>query len=147
MCKAARRTRRGTFGLTAACAMALAAGAAHAQSASSSFSNFSRSASGYEAPVNVATRDANGNMEIVNGVMQSPAGSIFSNLSSSGVSSSSTGAGGAVASGQALAIGNNLNVTVSGEYNTVIVNASQTNTGSVTASTTLNGKVNLDDAQ
>ena len=126
-------------GLAIACA-----GAAHAQSASSSFSGFSKSSSSYEAPVNVATRDANGNMEIVNGVMQSPAGSIFSNLASSGVSGVSTGS---ATSGQATAIGNNLNVAVSGDYNTVIVNSSQTNTGAVTASTTLNGKVNLDDAQ
>ena len=123
-------------GLAIACA-----GAAQAQSASSSFSGFSKSSSSYEAPINVATRDANGNMEIVNGVMQSPAGSIFSNLASSGVST------GSATSGQATAIGNNLNVAVSGDYNTVIVNSSQTNTGAVTASTTLNGKVNLDDAQ
>jgi holdfast attachment protein HfaA len=134
-----------------AIALFIAAGAgvgqASAQSASSSLSAFNKSVGGFEGPVNVSTRDANGNLEIVDGVMQSPQGSIFSNLSSAGVSSSSTGAGGVVASGQAVAIANNLNVSVSGDYNTVIVNATQTNTGAVSASTVLNGKVNLDGAQ
>jgi holdfast attachment protein HfaA len=142
------RYRAMAVGLIATSALFVSAGGATAQSASSSFSGFSKSASGYEAPINVSTRDANGNMEIVDGVMQSPAGSIFSNLASSGVSSSSaSGYGGVVASGQAVAIGNNLNVSVNGAYNTVIVNSSQTNTGAVSASTVLNGKVNLDDAQ
>jgi holdfast attachment protein HfaA len=144
------KTRPGR-GRTLAIAFFMAAGAAagqaSAQSASSSLSAFSKSVGSFEGPVNVSTRDADGNLEIVNGVMQSPQGSIFSNLSSAGVSSASTGAGGVVASGQATAIANNLNVSVSGDYNTVIVNASQTNTGAVTASTVLNGKVNLDGAQ
>jgi holdfast attachment protein HfaA len=143
-----RSARAIAMGLLVTSALFVSAGVAAAQSASSSFSGFSKSASSYEAPINVATRDANGNMEIVDGVMQSPAGSIFSNLASSGVSSSTATSGaGVVASGQAVAIGNNLNVSVSGNYNTVIVNSSQTNTGAVSASTVLNGKVNLDDAQ
>ena len=46
--------------------------------------------------------------------------------------------------GSATAIGNNLVVVTQGSYNTVIVNATQTNTGAVTATTqVLNGKVDL----
>ena len=63
--------------------------------------------------------------------------------STTGASDAYSGAG---AIGGATAIGNNLSVNVSGQYNTVIVNSSQTNTGSVSATTTLNGKVNLDAA-
>ena len=128
------------------------AGAASAQSASGTMSGYSRgygtSASSFENPVNVSTTDANGNTTIVNGVMQAASGSIFSNLTSLGASSASSGAGtsssGSSSYGSATAIGNNLNVQVSGSYNTVIVNSTQTNTGAISATTVLNGKVNLD---
>ncbi len=132
--------------------LAASGGAAAAQSASSSLSGFSKSPGSFESPVNVSTRDANGNMTIVDGVMQAASGSIFSNLASMGVASSTSGASSASASGaggvgSATAIGNNLSVVVNGDNNTVIVNATQTNTGAVSASTVLNGKVNLDGSQ
>lgn len=132
--------------------LALSAGAAEAQSASGSLSGFSRGSSSFESPVNVSTKDANGNMTIVDGVMQAASGTIFSNLASMGVATStsgagSTSAGGTGATGSATAIGNNLSVVVNGDNNTVIVNATQTNTGAITASTVLNGKVNLDGSQ
>jgi holdfast attachment protein HfaA len=134
--------------LAGGAALALSAGeSALAQSASSTLSSFNKSASSLESPVNVATRDSNGNLEIVNGVMQAPQGSIFSNLTTAGASSSTSGAGATGGVGSAVAIGNNLQVSVSGNYNTVIVNSTQTNTGAITASTVLNGKVNLDGAQ
>lgn len=149
-----RRMRQPAFPFVGGLALLTAtAGMAEAQSASGSLSAFNRSGSSLESPVNVSTRDANGNMTLVNGVLQAPEGSIFANLAGVGsgsssstgsISSSASGSGGV---GSATAIGNNLNVTVSGNYNTVIVNASQTNTGAISAVTTLNGKVNLDDAQ
>jgi holdfast attachment protein HfaA len=148
-----RPSHHAAFGAAVGCALTFGAvSLAAAQSASSSLSAFSKGASSFESPVNVSTRDANGNMTIVDGVMQSPAGSIFSNLSNLGVSSSASGAGTATSSssggaGSATAIGNNLNVVVTGDYNTVIVNSSQTNTGAVSATTVLNGKVNLDGGQ
>jgi holdfast attachment protein HfaA len=131
---------------------AASGGLAAAQSASSSLSNFSRGPSSYESPVNVSTRDANGNTEIVNGVMQAAQGSVFANVSgvataSSGAGSTSASAGGAGGTGSAVAIGNNLNVVVNGDNNTVIVNSSQTNTGAISATTVLNGKVDLNDSQ
>ncbi len=137
--------RRLNAGLAALAVMAGCAGAVHAQSASSTMSGFT---SGYNLSsgeltqgVNVATRDANGNKVITDGVTQIGANqSVFSN--SSGAVDAFSGAG--AIGGAASAIGNNLNVSVSGSYNTVIVNSTQINNGNVSASTVLNGKVNLD---
>jgi holdfast attachment protein HfaA len=126
------------------------AGLAHAQSGSSTLSGFSQGYNGglstIQGAVNVSTRDANGNLTIVDGVTQIGSDqSMFARAgSTTGASDAYSGAG---AIGGATAIGNNLSVNVSGNYNTVIVNSTQTNTGAVSATTTLNGKVNLDGAQ
>jgi holdfast attachment protein HfaA len=144
-----RRLSRVAAGLSAAAGL-LAAGAACAQSASGTLSSFkagygATGLSGFEQPVNVNTRDANGNLVITDGVIQAGSdNSVFSHQSVGGASDTYSGAG---ALGSATAIGNNLSVNVSGNYNTVVVNAQQTNTGNVSASTTLNGKVNLDAGQ
>ncbi|MFT3811478.1 MAG: holdfast anchoring protein HfaA [Micropepsaceae bacterium] len=84
------------------------------------------------APMNGSTRDANGNRVIVNGVY---AGSAYTSQDglTYGVGRNSAGAG--TVSG--TAIGNNLNVVVSGSYNTVIVTADQNNSGDQTV--VLNG--------
>jgi holdfast attachment protein HfaA len=138
-------------GAGAVLAMLAAAGAASAQSASSTMSAYSRGynsgLSSFTQPVNVSTRDANGNLVITDGVIQTGDGSMLGKLSVSGVQNEVSGAQ-TVNSGTASAIGNNLQVSVSGNYNTVIVNANQTNNGTVTAtSTVLNGKINLDGGQ
>lgn len=75
-------------------------------------------------------RDANGNLEIVNGIIQTGSGS-HSTLAESNVA----GGGGAGASlnAGATAFGNQLNVITSGRYNTVIVNSTQINNGDVIA--------------
>ena len=138
-----------------ACAVAAAVlgsgSAAKAQSASGTLSGFktgygATGISGFEAPVDVSTRDSSGNLVITDGVTQVGSDqSVFSHLQVGGASDSYAGVG---AIGSATAIGNNLSVNVSGSYNTVIVNANQTNTGDVTANTTvLNGKVNLNGGQ
>ena len=92
-----------------------------------------------------STRDANGNRLIVNGIIQSGASSYSSQ--SGGVASAYAGAGssnhGGTAIGGSTAIGNQLNVVVQGNRNTVIVNSNQTNTGAVNAGTALNGNINL----
>ena len=151
--------RRGRIALRLMAGLTIAGvigGVASAQSASGTLSSYTKGygtgTGGFESPVDVSTRDANGNMTIVNGVMQAASGSIFSNLATMGAASATSGAGtssgGSASSyGQATAIGNNLNVEVSGSYNTVIVNSTQTNTGAISATTVLNGKVNLDGAQ
>jgi holdfast attachment protein HfaA len=123
----------------------LAAGSAMAQSASSTASGFTQgyrtSLNALQNPVNITTRDANGNLVITDGVIQNGADhSIFAKRVTGGTLDALSGVG---ASGSVTAIGNNLNVTVAGNNNTVIVNASQTNNGSITATTVLNGKVNL----
>jgi holdfast attachment protein HfaA len=90
-----------------------------------------------------STRDQNGNRLIVDGLIQSGA-SAYSR-SSGGASSSYSGVGGSgggTAIGGSTAIGNNLNVVVQGNHNTVIVNSNQVNNGNVTAGTTLNGTPN-----
>lgn len=94
-------------------------------------------------PQTGSTRDANGNRLIVNGVIQAGASSYGS--ASGGVSSSFSGAGGAggTAIGGSTAIGNNLNVVVQGNHNTVIVNSSQVNNGAINAGTSLNGTLRL----
>ncbi|MET4684729.1 holdfast anchoring protein HfaA [Brevundimonas faecalis] len=87
-----------------------------------------------------STRDENGNRLIVNGIIQSGASSYSS--SSAGVSAGYAGSGkGGANIGGSTAIGNNLNVVVQGNRNTVIVNSTQTNTGNVTAGTALNGSL------
>ncbi len=139
----------GAVALAAAMGVA-SAGLAHAQSGSSTLSGFSQGYNGglstIQGAVNVSTRDANGNLTIVDGVTQIGSDqSMFARAgSTTGASDAYSGAG---AIGGATAIGNNLSVNVSGNYNTVIVNSTQTNTGAVSATTTLNGKVNLDGAQ
>ncbi|MFK0299894.1 holdfast anchoring protein HfaA [Brevundimonas sp. NPDC090276] len=88
-----------------------------------------------------STRDENGNRLIVNGIIQAGASS-YSN-SSGGASSGYAGAGGngGTAISGATAIGNNLNVVVQGNRNTVIVNSNQTNTGDIKAGSALNGSL------
>lgn len=124
-------------------ALALA-GAAQAQTM---FANSASYNAGYgrvsgqeNQPVNVDMTDANGNLVVINGMFQANSASMFAGASArlSGAADSFSGAGGV--GGSASAIGNNLNVEVDGSYNTVIVQSQQTNTGTVTASTSTNGK-------
>lgn len=129
----------------------MAPGAARAQSASGTLSGYKTgyggaNLSGFEQPVNASIRDASGNLVITDGVIQTGSDqSVFSHLQVGGASDSYAGVG---AIGSSTAIGNNLSVNVSGSYNTVVVNANQTNTGDITANTTvLNGKVNLNGGQ
>jgi holdfast attachment protein HfaA len=84
--------------------------------------------------VNPSLRDANGNLIVTNGVIQSGAGASASAFSG-GAASSSSGAGAA----GATAIGNNLSVVVQGDNNTVVVDSKQTNTGTVTATANASG--------
>lgn len=87
-----------------------------------------------------STRDANGNRLIVDGIIQS--GTSAYSSATGGVSTSFSGAGnggnGGTTIGGSTAIGNNLNVVVQGNHNTVVVNSTQTNTGNVSAGTALN---------
>ena len=145
--KGPKGRRSGAVVLFAAAAALALGGSAAAQSASSTASQFKY---GYNAGgpgefsrgIDVTTRDANGNKIIVDGVTQIGSDqSVFSRGSVGGAFDSFSGAG---ALGGNTAIGNSLNVTVQGNYNTVVVNSTQINNGNVSASSVLNGKVNLD---
>jgi len=136
---------------------AVIAGTACAQSMSTSAASFE---TGYgltrnqmQHPVDPSTRDANGNRILLDGnIVTGADSSVYAYSKTLGVGDSYSGAG---APGGTTAIGNYLNVTVNGNYNTVIVHSTQTNNGNVTATSngttatgdtgtnTLNGQVNL----
>jgi holdfast attachment protein HfaA len=79
--------------------------------------------------------DENGNLLIVNGVMAgASAYAKQTGVHHSGVGGNSAGA---------TAIGNSLNVTVLGSWNTVIVDSEQVNNGNQNAEVNLNGDLNL----
>ncbi|WP_300554405.1 holdfast anchoring protein HfaA [Maricaulis sp.] len=82
------------------------------------------------AAAGAAARSQAGNRVIIDGVIQTGVG----------VSSQTGMFGGGVGS-SAAAIGNQLNVNVSGQYNTVIVNSNQINNGDINANADANGYV------
>lgn len=145
-----RMTTKGGM-LAAASCMAIVglAGAADAQTMNANSASFNAGYGRYSGEenqaVNVSMTDANGNLVNENGLFEAGGTSIFAGSSArlsadevSGAGASFTGAGSST--GSASAIGNNLNVVVEGNDNTVIVRSSQTNTGNVTATTNTNGK-------
>ena len=96
---------------------------------------YGRTSGSENSPVNPSMADANGNVVVVNGLLQAGASSsAFANAS--GAATAYSGVGG---SASASAIGNSLNVVVQGNNNTVVVTSTQTNTGTVTATTSTNG--------
>lgn len=78
----------------------------------------------FDAPFDPATRDENGNRVIVNGRMEIE-GALTGGLQD--------GFSGGI--GSAQAIGNQLNVVTQGNFNTVIVDATQINNGDISAET------------
>lgn len=124
--------------LCAGLCASLAAGAAAAQSMSANSASFNagygRIAGSENHPVDVSTRDANGNRVIVDGVMLTGSDqSVYSSSRSSGSLDAYSGVGGVGGYAGSTAIGNNLTVITQGNNNTVIVNSSQVNNGNVTA--------------
>ena len=119
-----------------ATAMAMPAHAAGWQD-SSSYNGYGTTSS--NTPANASLRDAQGNLTMVDGQFTS---ANFSNNSGAQQASTSGGvgtSGAGTAYGTASAIGNSLNVVTVGNFNTVIVNSSQTNNGNQTASVNLSG--------
>ncbi|MBN8605778.1 MAG: holdfast anchoring protein HfaA [Caulobacterales bacterium] len=76
----------------------------------------------YDSPINPSTRDDDGNRVIVNGRMQIE-GALYGGLQDDF----------ATGIGSTQAIGNQLNVITQGNYNTVIVDSTQINTGDISA--------------
>ncbi len=117
----------------------LAAGAASAQTMTTSAAAYETGygvvRNEFQNPIDPSTRDANGNRVLIDGMMVTGTdNSVYAYSKTLGAGDSYSGAG---ALGGATAIGNNLQVTVNGSYNTVIVHSTQTNNGNVTA--TANG--------
>jgi holdfast attachment protein HfaA len=115
----------------------LAATAADAQAAWQNSAGYNGyGAMNQNTAANYSLRDGNGNLTMVDGQITS---ANYSNGSGAGTASAGVGTGGAgSAYGQAMAVGNQLNVTTIGFNNTVIINSQQTNTGSQTATVELN---------
>lgn len=121
--------------LLAACALVgLSAAPAKAQYLSTNSAEFNagygRLAGSENQPINVRTRDLNGNRVIIDGIIQ--AGEDQSSFSRSWGSADAYSGVGAIGGG-ASAIGNNLVVVTQGNYNTVIVNSTQINNGDISA--------------
>ena len=147
--------------LAGVAALGVFAGTVHAQTMTTSAAAFE---TGYgiarnemQNAIDPSTRDANGNRVLIDGMMVTGTdNSVYAYGKTMGAGDSYSGAG---ALGGATAIGNNLQVTVNGSYNTVIIHSTQTNNGNVTATSngttvtaptgttttdsSLNGQVNL----
>lgn len=129
----------------AAALAAVAAAPAQAQYMSSNSADYNagygRIAGSENHPVDVSTRDANGNRVIIDGIIQrgSDQSSFAGGWAGWGAGDSYSGVG--TVGGGSTAIGNNLVVVTQGSYNTVIVNSTQINNGNVTAGTNVNGGV------
>jgi len=100
-------------------------------------SGFGMTSGETNAPVSGSNRDANGNLVILNGVMSG--GGVLSQQDTARQTNSGGGTG--VGGATATAIGNNLNVTVTGVWNTVIIDSKQTNNGNQDAAASLNGQI------
>lgn len=129
--------------VAAAGLLALGAVPAWAQSMGSNSASYNagygRIAGQENRVVDYATRDANGNRVIVDGVMLTGSDqSVYSSRRSSGSLDSYSGVGGL---GGSTAIGNNLTVITQGNNNTVIVNSNQVNNGNISAGASTNGGV------
>lgn len=132
----------------AASAIALAGTSiAQAQQAGDNWSQPYGMAQGDENRPYAGQRGRGANRVVINGIIQTGVG-----VSAQGTVTGSTGIGGGVGGhGQytgssATAIGNQLNVIVNGNYNTVVVNSRQTNNGNVTANANSSGAAPQADA-
>ncbi len=92
-----------------------------------------------------------GNRVVINGIIQTGVGvSAQANAMASANASvggmGGVGGGGSLygpfASSSAFAVGNQLNVVVNGNYNTVVINSNQTNTGDISANANANASGN-----
>lgn len=114
----------------------LSATAANAQAWQNSAGYNGYGAMNQNTAANYSLRDQNGNLTMVDGQITS---ANFGTSSGAGSATAGVGTGGAgSAYGQAMAVGNQLNVTTIGFNNTVIVDSRQTNTGNQTAVVDLN---------
>lgn len=88
--------------------------------------------------INPSTRDANNNRIVQDGLIQTGQGGsqFFPNSLIGGAANAQSGVG----SITNYAVGNLINVQVTGSWNTVVLNSTQINNGAVTAITSINGQ-------
>lgn len=99
---------------------------------------YGRTAGQENRPIEVSTRDANGNRVVVDGIILTGEDqSVYARAGAGGAYDTYAGVG--TVGGGSTAIGNNLVVVTQGSYNTVIISSQQTNNGNVTANTTVDG--------
>jgi holdfast attachment protein HfaA len=131
------------LGLALGVALVASAGAAQAQTMNANSASYNagygRTPDQENQPVAATLRDADGNLVIVDGVIETGAG-VFANISGGTVDQVS----GVGSSSSASAVANNLVVVTQGDNNTVIVNSTQTNSGNITANSSVSGGVSND---
>ena len=127
-------------------ALSLTATVANAQSLSGSGlaasskgldGGFGNARSMVSGTINPSTRDANNNRIVQDGLIQTGQGGsqFFPNSLMGGAANAQSGVG----SITNYAVGNLINVQVTGSWNTVVLNSTQINNGAVTAITSING--------
>ena len=77
-------------------------------------------------------RDINGNRTIIDGIIQTGAATVQARAAAYAAASANL-SGGVGGVGSSTAVGNSLTVITQGNYNTVIVNSTQTNSGDISA--------------
>jgi len=115
--------------MIAAVAFAASAGLADAgtfDSSSSYNAPVGMASTSQNTPVTSSLRDANGNLEVVDGKITSSSFNEVGGVQSFNPGQTGIGAG---VNGSATAIGNQLNVVTAGSNNIVIVDSTQTNNG------------------
>ena len=121
----------------AVCLLVVLVGTAAAQQMSTNSSSFNggwgraNGSENHSVATALVSRDANGNREITNGIIDTGAQTVSARAESAG--SASAGYSGGVGNGSALAVGNSLTVVTTGNYNTVIVDSTQINNGDISA--------------
>lgn len=116
----------------------------HAQQAGDNWSQPYGMARGDENRPYAGQRGRGANRVVINGIIQTGVGVSAQASAAGSASGGAAGGGGVGGNGQylgssATAIANQLNVIVNGNYNTVVVNSRQTNTGDVTANASSSG--------
>ncbi len=129
--------------LVAPIVLLLSTGLAHAQTSALSKRierGYGSSANVMDKAFNPSTRDENGNRIVVDGVIQTGSGnSSLTTTSTNSLTGAQYFQSGASGSASATAIGNMIKIDVNGTGNTVVLNSTQINNGSVSASAVLNG--------
>lgn len=127
--------------LTAAALVLSGLPIAAAQQAGDNWSQPYGMARGDENRPYAGQRGRGANRVVINGIIQTGVGVSAQGTvtGSSGSNGGGVGNGGQYLGSSATAIANQLNVVVNGNYNTVVVNSRQTNTGDISANATSTG--------